>query len=238
MPSGTVAQQPAEPTATTDTEPTPPPPPVPPTPTATAVPPTPVPVKPTATPTPAPPARPPGWLPTDAAQPFDPAVSDFFQETKHNIKYGFRDYWHNNGEVAAFGYPITEEFTDNGVIVQYFERARLEYRDGEIVLGLLGTELTAGKFFQTVRFFPSEDDDVYFGPTQHSVSGPFLTYWRDNGGLETFGYPLSQNIQDDGSEYQWFERARLEWHPWLAEGHRIVRGSIGTEALKKRGWLK
>ena len=173
-----------------------------------------------------------------SAQPLDPAISDFFEQTKHNIKYGFRDYWHNNGEVAAFGYPISEEFTDNGVIVQYFERARLEYRDGKIVVGLLGTELTAGKFFQTVRFFPSEDDKVYFGPTQHSVSGPFLTFWRDNGGLETFGYPLSESIQDDGSEYQWFERARLEWHPWLAEGHRIVLGSIGTEALKKRGWLK
>jgi hypothetical protein len=226
----------AMPTATpqviSQAEPTQPPPPQ--LPTNTPLAPTATPVPPTATAI----ARPPGWLPSDRAQPEDPEVSAFFEQTGHNVKFGFRDYWFNNDGVSLLGYPLTEEFVENGIPVQYFERARLEYRDGKIGWGLVGRELTEGEFFRPVRFFPSEDDNVYFGPTQHSVSGPFLEFWRDNGGLETFGYPLSESFKEDGSEYQWFERARFEWHPFMPEGERIVLGLIGKEVLQKRGWIK
>jgi len=122
--------------------------------------------------------------------------------------------------------------------VQYFERARLEYRDGRVRLGLLGIELTKGTFYRTVPFFPSEDNNVYFGGTGHSLSGPFLEFWRENGREGIFGYPISESFNEDGSEYQWFERARFEWHPYRPEDDRIVLGNIGTEELKKRGWLR
>jgi photosystem II stability/assembly factor-like uncharacterized protein len=219
--------------------PTPPPAPPPPlAPTATSLPPTSTPI-PTSTPTPTPTVvLVEGPKPSDRAEPLDPAVSDYFPQTGHNIKYGFRDYWASRGGVGFFGYPLTEEFVENGVTVQYFERARLEYRDGKLSLGRLGAELTEGQFFQTVRFFPSTDTNAYFGPTQHSVSGPFLTFWQDVGGLETLGFPLSESFQADGSEYQWFERGRLEWHPFFPEGKRIILGTIGTEALRKRGWIR
>ena len=180
-----------------------------------------------------------GPLPTDRTQPFDPAVSTYFEETGHNIKYGFRDFWRTNGGLLTFGYPLTEEFVENGVTVQYFERARLEYRDNKVGIARLGAELTAGQFFQTVRFFPSTDDNVYFGPTQHSVSGPFLEYWRDVGGLATLGFPLSESfIVESGDEYQWFERGRLEFHPNFPTGKRIVLGQIGKEALQKKRWIR
>ena len=214
---------------------TPPPPPQ--LPTSTPAPPsatpTPTPVPPTSTPAPVE-----GPKPTDPAPPGDPAVSDFFPETGHNIRYGFRDFWKANGGVALFGFPITEEFVENGIPVQYFERVRLEYRDGRVQLGLLGRELTAGTFYRTVPFFPSDDENVYFGTTGHSLSGPFLEFWRTNGGESVFGYPISESYREDGSEYQWFERGRFEWHPYLPEDNRIVLGNIGTEALKRRGWLR
>lgn len=218
-------------------EPTPPPPP--PLPTNTPAPPT---ATAPATPTPRPPtatavARPPGWLPTDRAQPLDPEIADYAPETGHNIKLGFRDYWRSIDGIYLLGYPLTEEFEENGISVQYFERGRLEFRDGKIVWGLVGRELTAGQFFRTVPFFPSEENRAYFGPTGHSVSGPFLQVWRDNGGLETLGYPISESFKEDGSEFQWFERARLEWHPTLPEGKRIVLGQLGKELLQRRGWL-
>jgi hypothetical protein len=177
-------------------------------------------------------------LPTDRAKPLDPGVSDYFEATGHNITHGFRDYWKASGDVRLLGYPLTEEFVENGVSVQYFERVRLEYRNNKIVWGLLGTELTQGQFFRTVRFFPSEDNNVYFGPTQHSVSGPFLTFWRDNGGLETFGYPLSESFKEEGIEYQWFERALFEWHADLPEGKQLLLGQLGKRALQKRGWIR
>jgi hypothetical protein len=123
------------------------------------------------------------------------------------------------------------------VIVQYFQRARFEYRDGAVVLGRLGTELTQGEFFRPVPFFVSEEDNAYFGATGHSASGPFLDFWRENGEEALLGYPISESYKDDGSEYQWFERVRLEWHPYLPEGKQIVLGNLGTELLQERGWL-
>jgi photosystem II stability/assembly factor-like uncharacterized protein len=214
--------------------PTPPPPPQ--LPTSTHAPPTA-----TATKTPIPPSPTPvpvqGYKPSDPAQPGDPEIFTYFPDTKHNLGHGFRDFWQANGSISQFGFPISEEFVENGVPVQYFERARFEYRDGKVTLGRLGAELTEGTFFRTVPFFPSSDTDVYFGATGHSVEGPFLTFWRDNGRETLLGLPLSQSFKDDGSEYQWFERARIEWHPYLPEDNRIVLGNLGTLALQRKGWL-
>ncbi len=75
----------------------------------------------------------------------------FFSETNHHLsdRAGFLNYWRENGDVLLFGYPISEEIVENGRVVQYFERARLEYhpenlgKDGQIQLSLLGRELTA-----------------------------------------------------------------------------------------------
>jgi len=61
---------------------------------------------------------------------------------------GFRRFWEERGGLPIFGWPITEEFRENGVTVQYFERARMEHRpdlgkaeDYHVVLGRVGAEL-------------------------------------------------------------------------------------------------
>ncbi len=70
----------------------------------------------------------------------------YFAETGHTISLGFKDFWEANGGLAAFGFPISEEFTENGRTVQYFQRARFEYNpnsdnpDSKVTLGLLGQE--------------------------------------------------------------------------------------------------
>lgn len=85
----------------------------------------------------------------------------YFAETGHFISSGFLAYWKNHGGVEIFGYPITEEFTETNPaspagdgqshIVQYFQRARFEYHPelagttGEVQLGLLGSQVYAGK---------------------------------------------------------------------------------------------
>ncbi len=75
----------------------------------------------------------------------------FFPETGHSLSFGFKTYWEANGGIYRFGYPISEEFTENGFTVQYFERARFEYHPEhagtpyEVLLGLLGTDMAVAK---------------------------------------------------------------------------------------------
>jgi hypothetical protein len=79
-----------------------------------------------------------------------------FAETGHSLAFAFRAFWQTRGGLAAFGYPISEEFPeknpDTGEIytVQYFERARFEYHpehegtEFAVLLGrLIGNQLEA-----------------------------------------------------------------------------------------------
>ncbi len=62
-----------------------------------------------------------------------------FPETGHQVCAPFLDYWQTHGlefgdpgvsfreSLALFGYPISEAFTQDGLTVQYFERAVFEY---------------------------------------------------------------------------------------------------------------
>ncbi|MBN9390537.1 MAG: cellulase family glycosylhydrolase [Chloroflexi bacterium] len=62
----------------------------------------------------------------------------------------------------------------------------------------------------------------YYPQTGHYLSGNFKTYWEQNGGLEQFGYPLTEVFVEtsptDGKSYQtqYFERAVFEYHPEFA----------------------
>ena len=76
----------------------------------------------------------------------------YFPETGHTLCHGFRAFWESHGEEALmmFGYPLSEEFTNAlGAVVQYFERARFEWRPGsgqnpwDVLLGRVGDEAAA-----------------------------------------------------------------------------------------------
>ena len=68
----------------------------------------------------------------------------FFPQTGHSIGGAFRAYWEARGGLAIFGLPLTEEITEGGRRVQWFERVRFEYNPqgagtpNEVVLGQLG----------------------------------------------------------------------------------------------------
>lgn len=187
-------------------------------------------------------------LPSDPQDP--PTITDpdvrYFGETKHNVVGAFRQYWSLNGGLATFGYPLTEAFEETGTDgtkrqVQYFERAKLEASPQDtkqIALARLGAEITAGRTFPGVGAFDATATSVYFPQTGHALSNGFLSYWRDRGGVGTFGYPLSEELQENGRTVQYFERARFEVVPATAEGPTSVGlGQIGREALVGRGWL-
>jgi len=187
-------------------------------------------------------------LPSDPQDP--PTLTDpdvrYFGETKHNVMGAFRQYWSLNGGLATFGYPLTEAFEETGSDggkrqVQYFERAKLEASPQDtkqIALARLGAELTGGRTFPGVGAFDATATSVYFPQTGHALSNGFLAYWRERGGVNTFGYPLSEELQENGRPVQYFERARFEVVPATADTPASVGlGQIGREALVQRGWL-
>ena len=84
---------------------------------------------------------------------------------------------------------------------------------------------------QTAEAAPVQElaPEVYYAQTGHHVSELFLEYWWNNGGLDTFGFPLTEDLTIDGKEVQYFERARLEWHPENPSGFRVLLGHLGRE---------
>jgi hypothetical protein len=66
----------------------------------------------------------------------------YYPQTGHTLGGAFEWFWRSHGGLAIFGYPISEEFVEQGVLVQYFERARFEYRPehvgAEVQISMLG----------------------------------------------------------------------------------------------------
>ena len=146
----------------------------------------------------------------------------YFSETKRYVCDEFLEYYNSRGDIEIFGYPLTEASFDvtRGLVVQYFQRSRMEYRPDNpepyrVQLGLLVDELD-------YHFPPLAPDHIpppsnprhrYFPETQHVVSYDFLAYFREKGGLDVFGYPVSEFMYENGYIVQYFQRARMEWYP-------------------------
>jgi hypothetical protein len=212
-------------------------------------------------------APPPG---ASAARPAALARYRYVEATGHNLGPRAAAFYDQGGGLPIFGLPLTEEFEEDGVRVQYFERARFELRpDGRVALTPLGT-LIAGER-QGAAFEPPAapgeagygqalaDDRSYgaFGgsgrrePPEtaletdpisgHSMGGALGAFWRANRGLELFGRPISEPFEEtnphDDRRYQvqYFERARLEWHPEFAgTGSEVMLGLLGREYADAR----
>ena len=200
-----------------------------------------------ATPTPAPtPLPPPTRYDLTAPMPARPegTTNQFFPATGHNVGGAFLNYFMENGGLEIFGLPRTEEMLEDGRTVQYFQRARLEFsveKAGtpyEVQPSLLGDALTdARRPFPKSPVFDSTPGHQYFSETGHGLHNAFQKYWSENGGLDLFGFPTSEEMEENGVIVQYFQRARLEYRSELPESRRVVLGLIGDEYLNRRGWL-
>jgi hypothetical protein len=190
-------------------------------------------------------------LPTDGQEPPTETSDDhlYFEETRHFVSGGFKNFWLANGGPQLFGYPLTEEFVElneasgEEIVVQYFERAKLEYRSTapegqEISVARLGAELTKTRTLRPIEPFVNSSDAIYFSETGHSVAFGFKEFWEQHGGLATFGFPISEEFVENGRTVQYFERARFEFEATAAaEGQKVTLGLLGREALQRKGWL-
>jgi len=174
----------------------------------------------------------------------------YFPEVGHTLRGPFLKFWQANGGLAIFGYPLSEEFSEvsatdgKSYTVQYFERNRFEHHPefagtrSEVLMGLLGVEMTRGRTFRPGTPILNSASKVFFQETQHSLSGPFLAYWQRYGGLPVFGYPISEEMVENGYTVQYFERNRFEHHPEFAgTRNEVLLGLLGVEIVRRNGWM-
>ncbi|NWG22491.1 MAG: S8 family serine peptidase [Chloroflexi bacterium] len=81
---------------------------------------------------------------------------------------------------------------------------------------------------------------VYFPETGHTLRGAFLTYWRAQGGLRVFGFPISEEFLERGEDgrdvtVQYFERHRLELRPGNRPPYNVQLTRLGDMMLRERG---
>jgi hypothetical protein len=79
-----------------------------------------------------------------------------------------------------------------------------------------------------------------FPETHFNLCEPFLSYWKRNGGLARFGYPITKAHQEsiEGHEYtvQYFERRRMELHPEHAgTPYEVQLGLLGRAVFAAEG---
>jgi hypothetical protein len=157
--------------------------------------------------------------------------SVYYRQTGHYLRDAFLNYWLMNGGVNIYGYPITEELVLDGVPVQYFQRARFEYRPEsnrpwKVALTNTGSLVTQGRTFDQLAA-DLIGERTFFAETGHTLGGTFSQFWLNNGGLAVFGFPISEEIQENGVTVQYFERARFE----LTSQGRVQLGHLGAELL-------
>jgi hypothetical protein len=164
----------------------------------------------------------------------DPA--QYFPETGHTVREPFISFFNATGGLAQHGFPITDDYVDptTGLLMQYFEKSRIEWHPGNpepyrVQLGLLGNDLGKGQAPIPISKIPAANDPNcdYFPETGHSVCLEFLDYWVQNGGLDRFGYPITEFTIEDDRIVQYFQRARMEWHPEKGAGQHIQLAQLG-----------
>lgn len=163
-----------------------------------------------------------------------------FQSTGQTLdnQYGFLDFWNTHDGAALIGAPLTGIVFEANVPVQYFERARLEQRNGTVVAGELGRERTRWRSFPKPARAEARADELISDATGYSLGGAFLRFWRMHDGAAMFGQPISEPVweQVNGANIrvQYFERARLEYYPALGVGNDVKISALGREvALAK-----
>jgi hypothetical protein len=193
------------------------------------------------------PLAPAAAAPARAPAPPPPGFA-YFPETGHNIGLKIKRFYDSHGGLDIFGLPLTEVFTEDGLQVQYFERARFELHpelppEFYVSLTLLGSYFTSGRTdpaFQWLSAAPSPDRD-FFVESGHSLGGAFRGFWQGRGGLAAFGFPISEEFNEinpqDGRTYlvQYFQRARFEYHPEnIGTPYEVQLGQLGRQLLNER----
>ncbi len=164
-----------------------------------------------------------------------------FDQTGFKVEGEFLEKFQSAADpLLVYGYPISPAFVAPessplaGTQIQYFQRARFELHpenpDGKrVVISPLGENL-----YYDLEHLDSDPITAasnpacrFFAETGHQTCYAFLKFFDANGGVEQFGYPISEIITLNGQLVQYFENARFEWHPERASGKRVSLTNLG-----------
>lgn len=160
----------------------------------------------------------------------------YFDDTGHTVRGPFLVFWETHGGLETLGFPSTDEFVQDGRLVQYFERGRLEWHPEnppsfQVQLGLLADQMDWDQPRLTASQAQTGPNCRYFFETGHAACDAFLDFFRDHGGLDVFGYPISEQYIDRDRIVQSFQRARMEWHPDKPANQKVQLTKIGRLAF-------
>ncbi len=109
-------------------------------------------------------------------------------------------------------------------------------RWGFIVLLVLSISLAAP------TYMAAQDDARYFSETGHWVTGDFLRFYeRVSDPVQVYGYPITDAFQTGsvpqhpGMLVQYFQKARLEYHPENRPELQVTISPLGEYAYEKDG---
>jgi peptidoglycan/xylan/chitin deacetylase (PgdA/CDA1 family) len=147
----------------------------------------------------------------------------YFETTGHSLSGPLLRYYTRTGGETRHGQPISEPLRYKDHYQQYFERSILEFypeyagSGQEVRLAPLGHWVAseANLSFGPVTPFVGTAEKWYFPESGHSLSEPFLSYWRNSGEETTLGFPISEELGETaagGSKMtvQYFENVKLQ----------------------------
>jgi peptidoglycan/xylan/chitin deacetylase (PgdA/CDA1 family) len=153
-----------------------------------------------------------------------PANSRFLYipDSGHGIIGPILRFYTRTGGADRHGKPLSEPLRVGNHYIQYFERSALEFypeysgTGTEVRFAPLG-QLAASQAklsLQPGALFAGTPNDWYFPGSGHSLREPFLTYWRNEGDLSGLGWPISEELTQDGPDgarltVQYFENVEL-----------------------------
>ncbi len=166
----------------------------------------------------------------------------YFSPTGQYLEGEFLEFWWEYGGMPVFGYPVSPEFEQDGMTVQYFERAVLEKHpdnppEWQILLRRLGADSITDELRNSEPFERRGEPEVgrYFPETGHSIQFGFRDHWEKWGGIRIFGFPMSTEFVENDFTVQYFERAIFEYHPDHSPEWRILQPLIGAKAADQDG---
>ena len=157
-----------------------------------------------------------------SAAPAGVGATESGSATDVSVETAFDDFVTRHGGTDVIG-PALGEATpleiQEGAYYRNHRNFMLEYRPDlagtpyQVQPSLLGIKATQRFWFPTIKPFESEESVVYFPETGHSLRFGFLDFFRANGGINLLGYPISEEIAQDGITVQYFQRGGLKYLP-------------------------